>query len=254
MAFYIAPPQSMSGDDKDSIRKTYSYLYQLSEQLNYTLNNLTGENMTVQVAEAIQKADNQLNEKSTVQQQADTLKSFIVKTARTIELTMEQMEEAFAMDYLAKSEFGEYLQKNEMTIKTTAQGVVQSFTGYDSAESFQKEQAGFESYITETEQYIKSGYLYDETSESGISIPRYGVAVGENLTKVMVDGKEQLSRGGYVVTHTSDEVAFWVNNVKVLYISNGRAFLPEVEVTGKMIHGEYVEYIAKDGSLVLGMR
>ena len=171
MAFYIAPPQSMSGDDKDSFRKTYSYLYQLSEQLNYTLNNLTGENMAVQVAEAIQKADNQLNEKSTVQQQADTLKSFIVKTARTIELTMEQMEETFALNYLAKSEFGEYLQKNEMTIKTTAQGVVQSFTGYDSAESFQKEQAGFESYITETEQYIKSGYLYDETCESGWTYP-----------------------------------------------------------------------------------
>lgn len=254
MAFYISPPQSLGGDDKEGLRKTYSYLYQLSEQLNYTLNNLQTENMADTVAAAIEKADNQLNEKSTVQQQADTLKSFIMKTARSIELTMDQMEETFALNYLAKSEFGEYLQKNEMTIKETAQGVVQTFTGYDSAESFQEEQTTFSSYITETDQYIKSGYLYDETTSDGTSIPRYGVAVGENLTRVEVDGKEQINRGGYVVTHTSDEVAFWVNGSKVLYITNGKAYLPEVEVTGKQIHGDFVEYIASDGSLVLGMR
>lgn len=254
MAFYISPPQPMSADEKENVRRTYSYLYQMAEQLNQSLNSLTTENFAADIAQAVQKAGNQLSEKSTVQEQMDTLKSYIVKTAKTINLTMDQLEQKLSLDYMAKGEFGEYLQKNEQYLKATAQGVVQKFTGYESAESFQKEQTSFESYIVETEQYIKSGYLYDETNADGVSVPRYGVAVGEELTRMMVDGKEQLSRGGYVVTHTSDEVAFWVNNVKVLYISNGRIYAPEIELTGKMMHGDFVEYTAQDGSLVLGMR
>lgn len=252
MAVQINPPPEMEGDARNALRRTYSYLYQLSQTLNAAMNNLTMDNFAPEAGEALRAATEKAAGSAQEQQAQERLKALVVKTAREVKLTMDLFEKKLAMEYLAVSDFGKYLQLNESVIQATAQGVVQLFTGYESAESFQESQASFTEYVTETKQYIRSGYLYDETDESGVSYPRYGVAVGENLTTVMVDGKEVLNRGGYVVTHTSDEVAFWVEGVKVAYISNAKLYVAVIEVTERIQLGAWRMGLDAGGSLDVG--
>lgn len=110
--------------------------------------------------------------------------------------------------YLRKTDFGEYFENATVTIDGTPVGIQQL---YDYS-------AGITSDVGDVtvtaHNKILTGLLYYENN-----IPRYGVGVGELTTVTDSGGHTVLDRSGLLATFTADELAFWKNNNKVLYIN-----------------------------------
>lgn len=243
---FESPPMA-TGTDAQKLSQVYSYLYQLSEQLNATLNNLTIENFSTEVAQRIEQAASSEEQKKDQAEQANTLKALIIKTADTVRSEMDQLELELRSTYVAQSEFGEFREGMKADIEATAAGVVQSF-GYSSdILALQEGMVNFEDYRVEAESYIKTGLLYFDD----YGAPVYGVAVGEKFAKVIVDGKEVLVRSGAMTTMTPGRISFWQGKTEVAYITGGLLHIPKAELSDHLVVGNYIIKRMRDGGLAI---
>ena len=90
------------------------------------------------------------------------------------------------------------------------------------------------------------GLLYYEDT-----IPRYGVAVGENMTTVIVDGKEVINRQNLCATFTSDRLSFWMSNAEIAYVSNRVLHIAAAQVEEMTIHEQWKMYEDADQGLCI---
>ena len=243
---FESPPMA-TGTDAQKLSQVYSYLYQLSEQLNAAMNNLTADNFTPEAAQMIEQAASRETQQKAQAEQANTLKALIIKTANDVRAEMDLLEVQLRSDYVAKSEFGEFREGMKADIEATAAGVVQSF-GYDSdILALQEGMVDFEDYRVEAESYIKTGLLY--FGEDGF--PVYGVAVGEKFAKMIVDGKEVLARSGMMTTMTPGRLSFWQGKTEVAYITGGLLHIPKAELSYSLVVGNYIIKRMRDGGLAI---
>jgi len=242
MAFHVELPPTTAA--KETL---YSYLYQMAEQLNAALAQMPDTGVSMQYGKAIQGqgTDGEEKDLKSLAAQATALKSLVIKTAHTIQASMDELEASLKTDYLALSDFGTFQESLENQIRATAEGVVQSFD-YDSRlVALQKGMVEFESFETSTNQYIKTGLLYFDDE----GVPRYGVAVGEKLTTITVNGQEVLTRSDLMSTFTSDRLSFWQGGIEVAYLSSGMLVIANAEIKGMLKVGLYVIKTMTDGSL-----
>lgn len=240
-----APPMA-AGSDGQKLSAVYSYLYQLSEQLNTALNNLTVANFAPQEAQALQSVAAGTVQKAQADQ-ASALKSLIIKTADVVRAEMDELETTLRSEYVAESEFGSFQESLEAQIKATAQGVVQSY-GYESKiDDVAGGMVDFESYRQELQAYIKTGLLY--YGDDGL--PVYGVAVGENIAKVTVDGKEVLERKGLMSTFTANRLSFWQGETETAYMTAGVLHIAKAELSDQLVVGHYVIKRMSDGGFAI---
>lgn len=222
-----SPPDYKPGDETKFLIAIRSYLYQMAEQLNHAGNSIDAGNFTDAGLEALSDAVKGSTQND-IAAQGDALKSLIIKTADTVNQTITEVEAKIAESYVATSDFGTYSEQTDAKITANSQGIEQA---YDSISLLQANleavSADFGAYQVSTSQYIRTGHLYDENG-----IPRYGVAVGENLTMVEVDGQVVLERKNLVATFTSNELAFWQNNQKVGWFSANRLHVASIQVNG----------------------
>jgi hypothetical protein len=239
MSFQVDFPPSTAA--KEAL---YSYLYQMAEQLNAALGQTQGNALTESQTERVASiAEEKVGKAAAAQAQA--LKSLIIKTASTITATIDELETVLRTDYLAVSDFGTFQEELDNQIRATAEGVVQSFN-YDSRlEALQQGMVEFETFETSTNQYIKTGLLFFDDQ----GVPRYGVAVGEKLTTVTVDGEKVLTRTDLMSTFTSDRLSFWQGGIEVAYLSSGMLVIANAEVKGRLKIGAYSIKTMADGSM-----
>ena len=234
------PPRT--GDEK-----LYAYMQEMVRQVNFAL--AQTEAATVRIVEKAVSSGMKEAEKSQLEKQmaeAVKLRSLIQQTATEIYEDMEKISTELHGSYVAISEWGTLMDTLESRITATAEGILQEY-GYESTiQSLQEGAASFEVFKTESLQYIKTGLLYFEGTE-----PRYGVAVGETLTKVTVDGEEIFDRQNLCATFTSDKLAFWVGGVEVAYVSNNKLFIGDAEVTNRLNVGKWqFKRDANDGLVI----
>lgn len=230
---FSAPP-ALTGSEKQQLQAMYNYLYRMNENLNVALNNLSGEKVLQQMHQQIVDATGGETPKDALQAQYDALKSLVIKTAHTVRQEMTVIVTQLEGKYLAISEFGQYQENMEATIRATAEGILQEY-GYESKlDDLSNSASLFDEYIVKTDQYIKTGLLYYDGS-----VPRYGVAVGENLTTVVVDGVTILQRNNLCATFTSDRLSFWMGGIEVAYVSNNKLYIAEAEIAGAITMGNW---------------
>lgn len=217
-----APPQ-FNGTPEEQIRQVTRYLFQLQRDLNIALD---GANQAV-VQTAGQTA--QTAAQKTTAEAAKSLKSLIIKTANFVKQEMDRWTLYLEGSLVSQSTFGEYQETVSNEIRATATEVVQSY-------NFEGLIQALETHNITTEQYIKAGLLYFDDW----GIPRYGVAVGENLTTVMVDGEPVLERAGLAATFTSDRLSFWLSGVEVAYVSNNQLYIREATILSNLNIGNWV--------------
>ena len=232
--YTFTPPPALNGSNEQKILQVYSYLFRMNEQLSYTLNNLTPENFAGQTGQQLAAVVDGSAAKQEAAQQYDTLKSLVVKTADVVRHEMDMLETELASKYLAISEFGKYQEDMTAQIRATAEGIIQQYGFQAQLDDLGSSADAFDSYIVKTDQYIKTGLLYYEGT-----VPRYGVAVGENLTTVEVDGQQVLTRNNLCATFTSDRLSFWMGGVEVAYVSNNKLYIANAEITGQLITGNW---------------
>lgn len=218
------PNINNNASEREQLIQVRSYLYQLAEQLQFTLNNLspTSSNVVVQTQKAgSAKPTSAIDGQATF----DALKPLIIKSADIVEAFYTSISEKLEEYYYAKSDFGTYSQKTSQEISANSEYIKQLF---DSKETIETNIGEISAYLVDVDAYIKSGKIDTRTDESGNEFPVYGVEVGATRE---VDGEEVFSK---FARFTSDRLEFYDKYSKdpVAYISDYKLYITNVEITG----------------------
>ena len=235
-----APPQ-FNGSPEEQMRQVTRYLFQLQRDLNVVLDSIGSAENPVVVQAARKAAENVSN--ATMAEAAKALKSLIIKTAHTIKKEMDEWTALFEGNYLALSDFGTYQEEVSQEITVTATEIVNAFnyTSLISAaqnriSELEAENAQLKSYKVETEQYTKSGLLYYDD----LNVPVYGYAVGEVLTRVIVNGEETVRREDLLSTWSAGRLNFWQGGRVVAYYANNKMYVTDGEFLSSLQIGDWI--------------
>ena len=228
-------PPSPQGTVQEQLVRQYSYLFQMAQQLNVALGQLeSGGTAAPSGGTAAPVAERE--------QQYQTLKSMIVKTADTVQRRMDQLSAKLTGEYV---EFGTYVERLNAYLEANPEALTQYYSFFaDLQASTETVSAAFEQYRVETEGYIRTGIVcYDG------AVPQYGVAVGQNLTCREVDGETVVEQNDFRATFTASKLSFWQDASEVAYVSNNRLYITNITVLEGMSIGEWE--ISSENGLVI---
>ena len=146
-------PPSPRGSVQEQLVRQYSYLFQMAQQLNVALGQLeSGGTAAPSGGTAAPAAERE--------QQYQTLKSMIVKTADTVQRRMDQLSAKLTGEYVAASEFGTYVERLNAYLEANPEALTQYYSFFaDLQASTETVSAAFEQYRLETEGYIRTGIV-----------------------------------------------------------------------------------------------
>ena len=217
MSVTFTPPTIVGNTTEEKLKSMQSWLFQFSEQLQYTLNNLDTSNFSKGGLEEIGGAKDTTSTNGALGEEFDALKAIIIKTSDTVKAHYEEITETLKSDYLAISDFGEYSENSKAEIFKTASGITQSYERIEKVSgNVAAVDNSFQSYIKDTKAYIRTGYLEQ--------LDTYGVAIGEERNESDDDGNEYIVFNNFA-TLTSSELAFWQYGVKLGYFRGDSLFV-----------------------------
>lgn len=223
---------------KDIDPVLYNYLYQLAEYLS--LQTWAKEEAPQTEKAAVRKSEKE----SALGNQYDAIKSLIVKTADTIRVkesingllkSVETLNTVLGRDYVAISDFGTYLERLNAQISIDPEAIEQYYRFVSELRaSVDAITADFLNYKVETEGYIRTGIV-----DYNNGVPVFGVAVGQNLTTVEVDGESVVEQKNFRATYTANKLSFWQDAVEVAYVSNNKLYINNITALGKVTVGKW---------------
>lgn len=228
-----APPQ-FNGTPEEQIRQVTRYLFRLQRDLNIAL-----DGVDKSISQSAQQTAQTAAQKE-ASEAAKTLKALIIKTANFVKQEMDSWTQTLEGNYLAISDFGEYREEVSQEITATATDIVNRFN-YESnlaarVEELEAENAALKTYKVETEQYTKSGLLYYDDDD----VPVYGYAVGEILTRVIVNGEETVRREDLLSTWAAGRLNFWQGGRIVAYYANNKMYVTDGEFLNSLQIGDWI--------------
>ena len=219
MAVDIQLPNIKSMDTAGQVAEVKSYLYQMVQQLNWALNAIeAGSTDKVVLPESVSSA---ASPEETAFNTFNSIKSLIIKSADIITAYEEAFDKKFRGEYLAKSEFGTYLDKSLLDLEISPSAIKQSFEDIQSVNKS----------LIDVHAYINTGALY--TDEGGE--PVYGVEVGQRTEK---DGKEVFNTFARFIANRLS--FFSASGDEVAYISDYKLYITEAQLIGNAILGQYI--------------
>lgn len=219
------PPQSMDA-------RTYAYLYQMVQLLNSAAITLDGTRT------AEETTGMQLKKPSAAAESKEynTLRSLIVKNAKTVQREMDELTKLLEGSYVAQSDFGTYVEQLSLYLQANPEAITQYYTfAADLKADVDAVDAAFERYKTETGGYIRTGIVYRDND-----VPVYGVAVGQDLTVREVDGETVVEQKNFRSVFTATRLSFWQDDVEVAYISNNTLYIKELHVLRRIQLGAWM--------------
>ena len=244
--FQLPPITAESGIDK-----LRSYLMQMTDQLEYALNNIETSNFTLDAQKQIVQKPEQYTEQS-VDEAVSLLKDLIVKNAEVIESHMDEISQELHGEYTAISnDFGTYRVENDARVTANAANITANFTQVQTVQSnvdvlasnsatktelatVSAKAESNDTWINKTDAYIKAGLLFTEGGQDIV-----GIAMGQVNTVTDGYGREVLNRQGFYTTYTPEELAFYKDSVKVAYVSNNQLYINDAVISGGTKIGRY---------------
>lgn len=230
MAIDLRFPNITAPTVEEQILQITTFLYETTEQLNWALNLLDGN----------QKEKKQTNgskgsvvaDENTPETTFSNIKSLIIKSADIINAYYEELNKRLTGEYVAISDFGTYQEKTSNDITTNSENIK---TVYNSLQTIITDLENINNQMIDVSAYIKTGKLaYDENGA-----PIYGVEVGQ---KNIVDGEEQFNK---FARFTSNNLSFYdpqfSEKEPVAYISNYTLYITNVEILGAISIGRKVK-------------
>ena len=243
---YQLPPM-LSGSTQQQLGQLRDYLVRIVRQLP----------TETQLREAVNKSVETTARRGTVetakaaQEQAGALKALIIKTADVIEHEMDLLETTLTGSYLAKSEFGTYLETNEAYIRATARGVVEEYNFTSQIET------ASEQIMTAIRGEILRGFIPNPAyNDDPAHEPQYifGIAVAERIIIVtdeddpdrtmLIDGEEyskiDMAATGTLGLYTSTGWQFWIGTQKAGWFDSkdGMLHVPNIVVESSALFGD----------------
>lgn len=238
--------------------KTYDYLYQLSELLSLYLGNGSSGSVQTPAITSGSQVQQQQKDQATLDAEYDAIKSLIIKTADQVTVTRTSSQfsdlnkaineltgnvsNLLAFDsskYVAKSEFGTYLEETNAQIALDPTALTQYYSFVSDLTVNVNELNGlvasFDNYKVETEGYIRSGIVRYEGA-----VPVYGIAIGQDLvTSVTDDGETRIEEKNFRAIYTSSRLGFWQGETEVAYVSNEQLFIPNAIIEDMLTIGKW---------------
>lgn len=208
------------------IRQIRSYLYQLTELLNLSLDSIDGElekqrQTVTSFTSASDSPEGKLNTFNSV-------KSLIIKSADIIKAYTEEITRQLDGMYVAESEFGTYTEETAQKITENSEGINRLF---DDLQTISGTVDGIAESSILTSAYIKTGYL--DSNDDGTRV--YGVEVGQTTT---VDGEEKFNA---FARFSANRLSFYDNNgEEVAYISDYRLYITNATIKGSLALGKFI--------------
>jgi hypothetical protein len=225
MAINLRPPSQGIGSTEEKLRSLYSYLFQMTDELNHALNNMReggGEAAYRAISSASTGGGAKGSQAANAYQQ---LKALIIKTATEVTATTTRIVNEMASEYIASSEYGSYYEYLKKVTEETADGSLMTW------ESEQGVIHGEDEYRAKSDVFIKVGivkYHDDGTVDAGIIIGRRLHAVTETLS----DGTEQIHvEGDDIYTLIGpDGISLWMNGAKLTEMSQMGFYGAEADI------------------------
>lgn len=236
MSGNIRYPNITAQDQAGRLLQMQSYLHQLVDQLNFSLQTIeSGTNAMTTVGRSNAPAAQTESEKKLLDSMSN-LKSLIIKSANTVRSEMDVLETKLQSTYVAVSNFGTFQEEISTILENTATSLNQTIGYYAELRTLAgNNKTAFEQYVIETEGYIRQGIIgYDG------AVPIIGIAIGQDISvtgeKVEVDGQEydMIDTSSNMAVWTSKKLSFYVYGVEVAYFSNSALYSDEIIVKGSL--------------------
>lgn len=227
MGYDLRFPMITGATEKEQLTQIKSYLHQLVEQLQWSLNNI--DNVQIQYIQTPTKsASSKKTDEKGTQATFDALKPLIIKSAEIVEAYYEEITEKLEGLYVAQSEFGIFSEQTIQDITANSTKIEQFFTNIQKIIS-DIENINFS--LAEVNAHIKAGILYEDNN----GIPIYGLEIGQiNI----IDGMEVFSK---YARFTSDRLSFYdQNDIEVAYVSDYKLYITNVEIMGTVKGGAFL--------------
>ena len=237
MSIDIIRPNITDPTEKGQLMQIRSYLYQVSEQLNWALNTIQQgagsssvvvEKSSLSGAVSPEEAETNFN----------AIKALIIKSADIVDAYYDKISKKLEGEYTALSDFGDFYQQTSAYLEANPTEALVKFSNLQQIQNtLDKIGQDLDAEIR-TSARIKAGLVgYDEKTGA----PIYALEVwqrDEYDNDVLVERFAQLS---------ADKLAFFDNNnTEVAYISDYKLFITNAEFTGNVIFGDY-KYDTSDG-------
>lgn len=222
-------------------RSAYDYLYRLVETLQGALAQVHTETVHEALQTITGNASGSITEATA--KTARELKSLIIKSADTVEREMDELREEMHGTYLAVSEFGTYQEQIDREIQETAEGTFNRWIQSTEMTNLVNAVTALNTYVTESEAYITSGLLYYDD----YNLPVYGIAIGDNLKRVVVDGEEILRKENLACVITSEKISFYIHGQECAYISNNSLYITGAYMSSRFGLGKLTAIVDSTG-------
>lgn len=211
MSVEIRQPNITAADQTTQLKQMRSYLYQLSQQLNWAFSTLD----MAPVLPAPGILPSAAREAADPAETFGAIKSLIIKSADIVNAYSEKIEKNLNGVYVAASDYGTFREETRQHITANAASITQLFSDVQTLRS----------QSMSTEAYLRAGLLcYGEDGA-----PVYGLEIGQQNTRDNQTVFDKFAR------FTSDKLSFYdSNDVEVAYISDYRMFITAARVTGEL--------------------
>ena len=193
-----------------------SYMHQLVQQLNWALNSLD-EAVAGNTSSVVMSKQNEDLKPEEAVNTFNSIKSLIIKSADIVKAYEDTIFTDFNGKYFAESDFGTFVSETNRKVKENSDGVTETLSKVETITN--KDGDGkLDTFIKETEAYIKRGELGTYQSGELQGETAYGIGVGEKI-----DGKYK-SYAWFTPNRLSffdegDKEAAYISDKK-LYIKN----------------------------------
>ncbi len=204
-------PPILTGSEQQQLQAIRDYLVRLARSLDEAA--LAAEPKSPQSTEQKEESI------AAIRQNAANLRALVVKTAQEAETVAQELGETrheLESSYLAKSDFGAYMEQAQTSFAATARGVVDSYDFQALIDAVSAHSAELDSYLTSIRGEIRRGIITDPgTGEQAL-----GIAIAENLQFTGAVHREdgldyyELAPGQTLGLYTATGWQFWVNGSK----------------------------------------
>lgn len=231
MAIDIPRPNINAPTEAGRLEQVRSYLYQISEQLNWALNTIETDTSN-RILEVSKQNSGSSQSPEEVQSNFNSIKALIIKSADIVEEYYDKISTKltgiYDAKYVDKDGFAKFKEQTEADLVATSKDITAKFSNIQQITS---DLENFKNWYIDTDAYIKAGILNYDT-ETGAAV--YGLQIGQINT---VNGEEIFDK---FASFTSDRLSFYdSNDTEVAYISDYKLYITNAEIKGTLTHGGY---------------
>lgn len=251
------PNISEGMSDREMLLQLRSYLYQLIPQLQWALGNAgssSGGTVTVVNRSSVSPSPS-VSSSGSAKVTFEQLKPLIIASAEIVNAYYDEINKRLEGTYVAESDFGIFKSETSQTLTATSEAVRQNFSNtaaiisellesnedlVERLDGAAEDIDGIAAEIRASSAHIVSGVL-----EYKNGFPVYGVEIGQTNEE---NGEKVFSK---FARFTADRLSFYDRNgFEVAYISDYRLYITDIEVTGSLAAGYFVDVVKDNGDVV----